>query len=182
MTKWISVFQFLALTATLLASGTSPVFATDAAPHCVSRDREIPIENDAVLELKKTTKNQYKTQEHVSGTISTVYPDRNGHKHFAIKIGPDTDDQIEVVYNEVFGVLPQLSAGMTVEACGEYITSNEATVQYPPSPVGAIIHWVHINPNQGVDSHASGFLLIDGKLCGQDASKADHNGPRRKHH
>lgn len=155
---------------------SASAFATDAIPHCMSGSRDLPIDDQAVIQLERTTANQYKTEAHVQGTISTLYADHSGHKHFAIKFNNQTNDGIEVVYNEVFGALPDLKVGMVVEACGEYITSNAPTSQYPASPMGAIIHWVHINPNQGVDQHASGFLLIDGKLCGQDATHAEHGG------
>ena len=149
-----------------LASAIAPsTWATDTAPHCLDRNgKELPIDNSGVLTLKTSTPNQYTTQEHVKGTISVIYPDRNGHHHFAIQIGSDAEQGIEVVFNDEFGSVPGLTVGMTVEACGEYITSNQATAQYPPSPMDAIIHWVHINPNGS--GHPSGFLMIDGKLYG----------------
>ncbi len=143
-------------------------------PQCLSKSgQKLGIDDAQAIHLEKTTANQFKTEAHVQGLISDVYPDHNGHKHFAIQF-PGTDAGIEVVYNELFGVLPVLRVGMTVEACGEFITSTGATAQYPASPKGAIIHWVHINPNQGVDRHASGYLVINGQLCGQDASHAGH--------
>jgi len=52
---------------------------------------------------------------------------------------------------------------MTVEACGEFIKSTAPAGGYPASPLGA-------------DAHASGYLVIDGQLCGQDATHAGHHG------
>jgi len=158
-------------------------WAVDSIPHCYFRGRELGLDNERVIQLKHSTRNQFKTQGHVMGKITEVYPDRSGHKHFAIELGKTQDsaseEGIEVVYNEVFGALPSLKPGMQVEDCGEYITSNAPTAVYPASPKGAIIHWVHINPNQGGDAHPSGYLMIDGKLCGQDATHADHGHGRR---
>ena len=153
----------------------------DSLPHCLSQDgAELAIDNNLVLKLEQTTQNQFKTQAHVLGVVSDLYPDHSGHQHFAIKF-PDNGGQIEVVYNTVFGNLPVISVGTSVEACGEYITSNAATSQYPASSNGAIIHWVHINPNQGKDAHPSGFLVVDHKLCGQDATNAGHGGHNHSH-
>ena len=146
----------------------------ESLPHCLSQDgNELPIDNNSVLNLEHTTQNQYKTQSHVAGVVSDVYPDHSGHQHFAIKFNGN-EGQIEVIYNTVFGSLPAIRIGMPIEACGEYITSNAATSQYPASSNGAIIHWVHINPNQGKDSHPSGFLVVNNTLCGQDATHAGH--------
>lgn len=35
----------------------------------------------------------------------------------------------------------------------------------PPSPDGAILHWVHRSPSA---RHDSGFVVIDGVVCGQN--------------
>lgn len=158
--------------------------ATDAIPHCYFKGSDLPVDNARVEELERTTANQYKTQGHVRGILTQIYADHTGHKHFAIEFEGIPGAGIEVIYNEVFGALPELKVGMVVEACGEYITSTQPTGHYPASPMGAIIHWVHINPNQGFDAHPSGFVMLDGVLYGQDATKADHsrgrnNGGRR---
>ncbi len=140
----------------------------NASPQCLNRaGQNLAIDNNSTLSMEQTTPNQYTTQAHVVGVISDIYPDHNGHQHFAISFTGVTGG-IEVVYNAGFGDLPDLNIGMTVEACGEYITSNAATAQYPASPMGAIIHWVHKNPNQGAGAHPSGYLVINGVLCGQD--------------
>jgi hypothetical protein len=136
-------------------------------PPCLDKNQNvIPIENERVLEMKKSTPNQYKTQSHVMGPITEIYPDSSKHQHFAIQLGQSPDEGLEVIYNIEFGDLPELKIGMMVEACGEYITSN-APSRFPASPMGAIIHWVHINPRGGAKAHPSGFVAIDSYLYGQ---------------
>ena len=152
---------------------TATSWADDVVPPCLSYGRDLPINNQQVLHWKRTTPNQFRERAHVSGTIVQVFPDRNGHEHFVINIGKHGEDTIEVIYNQDFGPIPDPRIGMTVEACGDYITSTARSGPYPASPVGAIIHWVHANPSGR--GHDPGFVVIDGKLCGQDAEGA---GPR----
>ncbi len=160
--------------ATLLAS--SVAFAGSNAPDCLAGGQTLS-ENDAqVINWKTTTKNQYLGRAHIVGTLVQQYPDHSGHHHFEVKIGSNTSDTIEVIYNEAFGAIPQMQAGSQIEACGDYITSNQPTGSYPASPDGAIIHWVHKAPNS---RHESGFLIIDGVVCGQDSGGA---GPKPPHH
>lgn len=130
---------------------------------CLDDDnRSIPIENDQVLEWKKTTRNLFKDRTHVIGYVVKIYPDRNDHNHFSIQIGDGKSDTLEVVYNKDFGKLPALRLGDEVEACGDYITSTKAG-KYPVSPDRAIIHWVH---SANKDFHQDGFLIINGVLYG----------------
>ncbi len=78
-----------------------------------------------------------------------------------------------MIYNEDFGVLPDLNKDSVAQACGDYITSTDRSGPYPASPDGAIIHWIHMNPrNVG---HPSGFLIIDNVLYGKDYENA---GPK----
>ena len=155
---------------------TRLALATDAIPPCEVHSSLLPIDNANALHLEKTTANQYTTQAHVEGLITTVYPNRNGHNHFAIQLGDDASQGIEVVYSIAFGALPQLTPGMKVEACGEFINSDAPTSQYPASPMGAIIHWVHTNLKQGANAHPSGFIVIDGALFGEKVGKSSPNG------
>jgi hypothetical protein len=78
-----------------------------------------------------------------------------------------------VIYNEQFGAVPATRAGDQFEACGDYITSNAPSGQYPASPDGAIVHWIHQSPNP--KSHDSGYLIVNGVVCGQNAAGA---GPK----
>ncbi len=149
----------------------------EAIPECMDGARALPIDNAQVLEWKTTTPNQYLGRARVKGHVVRIFPDRNGHDHFEIKIGPNANDTLEVVYNESFGALPGIQVGTEVEACGDYITSIAET-EYPISPSGAIIHWVHGNPrNKG---HAHGYLIIGGKLYGFNYRNAGRSGDDRQ--
>ena len=159
----------------ILAAALWTSFAlADDAPPCMAGSSAIGINNGQVLQWETSTPNQFLARGHVSGPIVQVYPDQNGHHHFAIQIGQDPSNRLEVIYNEDFGSVPQMSEGMNVEACGDYITSTAQSAQYPASPDGAIIHWVHQSPN--LAKHPSGFLMVDGVLYGQDAENA---GPKQ---
>ena len=137
----------------------------DVIPECMSHGTAIPVDNQQVITWEKSTANAFLARGHVSGTIDQLFPDRNGHNHFEITIGPNPTDKLEVVYSIAFGPLQPLAVGMTVEACGDYITSTAQTGSYPPSPSGAIIHWIHRNPSG--HGHDSGFIVVNGTLGGQ---------------
>ena len=125
----------------------------------------LPIDDGRVINLKLSTPNQYLARAHVSGPITAIFPDHSGHNHFEIKIGPNTTDTLEVIYNQSFGSLGTVSVGMNVETCGDFINSDAATAQYPASPDGAIIHWIHATNNPA--THKGGFLIINGVVFGQ---------------
>ena len=156
-----------------IATLSVPGFAfasSPLSPSCVGDSgRDLPMNDDQVLQWKNTTPNQTLKRAHVTGVLTQVYPERNGHAHFEIKIGPTSSDTLEIVYNKSFGALPQLHPGIAVEACGDYITSNAPTPQYQPSPDGAILHWIHRNPSGR--GHASGFVILDGGVYGQGAGQ-----------
>jgi hypothetical protein len=152
--------------------------ASANAPECAGdNSRALPVDNAQVLTWKARTPNQFKARAFVRGPIVRVFPDRNDHNHFEIKIGPSEKDVLEVIYNNAFGDLRDTREGMSVEACGDYITSIAQSGPYPPSPSGAIIHWVHFNPREG--GHPHGFLVIDGELFGDDIEKAGRRDDRR---
>lgn len=154
---------------------TLPCFAEfAAAPNCLSGGQELLVNNEAVIGWKSTTKNQYRNRAHVSGTLVKDFPDHSGHHHYEVQIGANQNDKIEVIYNEQFGPVPAATAGSTFEACGDYITSNAPAGHFPASPDGAIVHWVHESPNPS--GHDSGYLIVNGVVCGQGASNA---GPKR---
>lgn len=140
-------------------------YGVSAVPPCMNQGQALPISNQQVIAWKHSTANQFLARAHVVGTLTRLYPDHSGHTHFEIQLAPTPDGTLEIVYNQSFGALPALSPGMTVEACGDYITSIAQSGPYPASPDGAILHWVHRNPSgQG---HDSGFLVINGAVCGQ---------------
>jgi hypothetical protein len=136
------------------------------APSCLdNQGNQMAVDNSSAIVLKTSTPNEYLTRVHVSGTVTQQYESENGHAHFGISIGPNPTDTLEMVYNESFGPLPLPTPGMTVEACGDFINSFKATSQYPASPDGAIVHWVHKNPSG--HGHPSGYLVMNGLVCGQ---------------
>lgn len=136
---------------------------------CPAYNRDLPENNAQVLHWKRTTQNQFRERGHISGVITEVYANHNGHRHFAVRIGKYDEDTIEVIYNEDFGRLGKVAEGMTVKACGDYITSSGGSGPYPKSPDNAIIHWVHMNPQDR--GHLPGYVEIDGHLYGQEADR-----------
>ena len=146
-------------------------------PACLGQQNQVlPVNNDMVLNWKRSTHNQYRNRGHIYGSLARIYPDKTGHHHLEVQIGQNAGDTIEVIYNEDFGKMPELHLGSVIEACGDYITANAQAGGYPPSPAGAIVHWVHMSPNPG---HASGYVVVDGVVCGQDAEDAGPHQRRR---
>jgi len=177
-------FSFLA---GLLALASLPALANHPSPLCASDSgQNIPIINQQVLEWKEGGAPLGEPfRAHVIGTIGRIFADQSGHMHYAIHLtnaapvpgcqpNAETDclhpaDLLEVVYNLPFGPTPNPTIGMNVEACGDYITANAPYNGYQPSPAGAIIHWIHMSPEP--QQHPSGYLIMNGALCGQ------HNPP-----
>lgn len=157
----------------------------EGAPECLAHGQSLGVNNDQVLQWKQTTENEFLARAHVTGQIVKVFDDRNGHNHFLIDLGEGSrggegDGALEVVYNEEFGALPDLRDGMQVEACGDYITATGRGGrhgEYPPSPAGAIIHWVHANSKGS--GHDSGYLMIEGQVYGLEDPDENHHGRRR---
>ncbi len=135
-----------------------------AQVQCVDHGKNLDIINEQVLIWKEQTPNQFLARARVKGLLTKNYGRRNGHEHFQIQLGKDFNSTLEVIYNEDFGALPELVPGASVEACGDYITSDAPTSQYPASPDGAIIHWVHRSNNE--KKHNSGYVIINGKVFG----------------
>lgn len=125
-------------------------------------NRILPVNNAQVEKYKQSTPNLFLARAHVLGNITKVYPNKNGHNHFQVTL--DDATTIEVIYNTEFGPLPELIPGTNIEACGDYITSNQDTDQYPASPDGAILHWVH----KSTRVHLSGYLRFNGHYYGQE--------------
>ena len=143
---------------------SAPADAESRAPKCLDHERTLAVNDAQVAQWKHSTKNQFLARAHVVGTIEKIYPNQTGHAHFEILLD-GTNETLEVVYSLDFGKIPALAIGAQVEACGDYITSNAKTPQYPPSPDGAIIHWVHRSDN--VKKHDSGYVVVDGRVYGQ---------------
>jgi hypothetical protein len=156
-----------ALVGSLVFSSVS--IAADA-PACMGPDGPIPINNGQVLDWKTTTPNTYLDRAHVRGTVGDVYPDKNGHHHFQLVMGPSSSETVEIIFNEDFGTTPDIENGMSVEACGDFINEFQPANGYPASPDGAIVHWVH---QSNSPKHASGYLIIDGTLYGGSPNGRD---------
>jgi hypothetical protein len=149
---------------------TVSAFAGDAPDCDGANGQPIAINNSQVINWEKTTANQFLARGNVEGDVVAIYPNQTGHTHFAIQIG-STGQNLEVIYDLAFGAVPNIQMGMHVQACGDYITSDKATNQYPVSPCGAIIHWIHMAPKP---THKNGFLMINGQVYGQNEPKNGH--------
>jgi hypothetical protein len=125
---------------------------------CMDHGKPLDIINVQVLQWKTSTANAFLARARIAGVVDQQFPDHSGHRHFSLKIGPQPNDHIEVIYNLSFGQLPVPALGDKVEACGDYITSSAQTGSYPPSPDGAIIHWVHQSPH----GHDPGYVILNG--------------------
>lgn len=155
----------------VLFLSTNLLFAN--TPDCRKKNGDaLEINNEEVLDWKFHSDNQYHDRGHIKGTIVKLYANATGHNHIEVSIGTDPKDTVEVIYNEDFGSVPStMKVGSSIEACGDYITANKKNGFHPPSPDGAIVHWVHksTNPN-----HMHGFLIIDGTLTGWDSASQSH--------
>ena len=88
---------------------TATSFAQSAVPSCLSGAQELLVNNAAVIQWKNNSKNQYRNRAHIQGTLVKVFPDHSGHHHYEIQIGGNQSDLIEVIYNEQFGPVPNVS-------------------------------------------------------------------------
>lgn len=138
---------------------------------CLDQNHDaLPFENSQVIQWKTNTPDQTLKRALIEGTVTQVYNDHTGHSHFAINIDDQPTGDIEVIYNDEFGALPTIQTGMKVVACGDYITVGPHA--HLPSPMGAIIHWVHYNPgNRDGGLHKDGFLIVNGIPYGSTAPK-----------
>lgn len=150
----------------------------DQVPSCLAvNGQALAVNNDQVITWKTTSKDQFHSRGHVKGALVNIFPDATGHHHMSVLVGPNNQDTIEVIYNEDFGSMPQLQVGQIIEACGDYITSRGEVGSYPASPDGAIVHWVHQSTSA---KHLSGYVVVDGTVCGQDAEKTPTKPNRRR--
>jgi len=156
----------LVLLTGLINSTTTQSIASQV-PVCVSKNgKPLPVNATEVIKWKHSTPNQFESRAHIQGKISKLYENKNGHRHFEVTFSNGTDeDAIEIVYNEDFGEMPkEIELDTKAEVCGDYITATAVSGPYPPSPDGAIIHWVHQNP--AGKGHPDGFVILNGALYG----------------
>jgi hypothetical protein len=135
-------------------------------PPCLDDDyTPLAVNNAHVLMLRESTQDQHKDRAFVQGVVTNVYADRTGHNHFAVNLDAHPAGDIELIYNQKFGVIPRVVPGMSIMACGDYITAGPRSRL--PSPMGAIIHWLHYNPgDRDGGKHPHGFIAINGKVYG----------------
>ncbi|MGK5083446.1 hypothetical protein WDW37_09070 [Bdellovibrionota bacterium FG-1] len=158
-TKRVSGFLGFLGFITLLAQASA--FAS--IPPCLGHGKPLSLDNNQALVMKKSAPLGKTFRAHVAGQVTRVFPDKNGHAHFEIQIGKNAQDVLEVVYSEDFGDMPDPSNGAQVEACGDFINAYAANNGYPPSPSGAIIHWVHRSDSA---KHDSGYVYLDNVVYG----------------
>lgn len=139
-------------------------------PDCLDeRGRDLPLMNSTVIEWKSSTNSGFKSRAHVEGVVGEIYgevgPAQSGgasHDHFQLTL--DEDHSVEVIFNNEFGKALTVRKGAKVEVCGDFINSSKQNGRYPPSPDGAIIHWVHRSPD--LSRHQDGYIIMDGVLYG----------------
>jgi hypothetical protein len=164
VTRFATVSLLVATLFVNFGSGSRAIADDSVSPPCYGHGQLLAVNNEQILAWKTSTANSYQDRGHILGTITQVYPDHSGHHHFQAQIGPQPTDTLEVIYNEDFGSSPAPTVGMTVEACGDYITANAPAGPYPASPDNAIIHWVHRSPNEA--KHPSGYMILNGVVAG----------------
>jgi hypothetical protein len=176
MMSWQVLVRYTCVCVALLASQLA--FAGGGIPACNGGSTLTPVvpiglSNAQVLRWKLTTRNQFMARALVEGRVVRVLPNATNHAHFEIQIGPNATDLLEVIYSEDFGLLTPPRVGSVVVACGDYITSTATVGPLPPSPAGAIIHWIHASDSQ---NHANGFLIVDNVLYGQQIPPGGGHG------
>jgi hypothetical protein len=153
---------------------SSSAIAGNSIPECMdNRGTVLPLDNDQVVNLKKTAKLGQSIRAHAGGKVTRLFPDRNGHAHFEISMDGTAENVLEVVYSEDFGEMPQPPIGAYVDTCGDFINAYATQNGYPPSPSKAIIHWVHRSNNER--KHPSGYVVLDNVLYGYGADRKARN-------
>jgi hypothetical protein len=134
-------------------------------PACMDRTERLDFNENKVLVWRDLTDNKFIGRALVRGFIVRVMEDRQNHIHFEIDFDGNfstTDDRIEVVYSTKFGPVPENRKGDELIACGDFVKDSY-------SPLKAVIHWLHKNPDKNsVRAHDHGFLIINGILAGQN--------------
>ncbi len=159
MKKTLAVFATLVLS----WSANAGYYYANQTEQCMNHGQPMAMNNQQVLQWKVSEPNGFLSRGYVQGTVDADFADLTGHHHFSIRIGPGPNDRVEVIYQLNFGMMPEPTIGSQVIACGDFINSFSQSGGYPPSPDGAIIHWVHKNPS---GPHDSGFVILNGVLYG----------------
>lgn len=142
------------------------------------------LDNDFVMNLKKTTKNLYKKQVFVKAKLVSIGQVANNsygkHLRFVVTLAKPGEDiahenLIEISHSMNGYTSPtasDLSAG-PIYICGEYSTTDvnkePKITKFEPSTTGAMIHWTHLatpDVNSTPSGHPNGWIFANGKLFG----------------
>jgi hypothetical protein len=162
--------KILRSTLVLLVLASGVISSAQTVATCRDHGKVLADMDAQALQWKTTESSGFQARALLTGTVDEVFPDHTGHRHFSIKIGPGTEDRVEVIYNESFGAMPLPQTGTSVQACGDFIVATSQNGGYPPSPDGALIHWVHKSPHA---SHDDGYVVLDGVAYGNGNGKGN---------
>lgn len=157
-----SSLRFLLLSLLLFSLGFSKTAEATELPVCKNKNSVISFNNDQVLAWRNEGKNKFLSRALIKGIIVGVIENRQGHIHFEVDLDKDlstNNDRIEVIYNVEFGEVPRFQNGDELIACGDFVVDSW-------SPMGAVVHWLHSNPNFNKNKHEHGFLAINGIVTG----------------
>lgn len=158
--KCFRVFAVVVGLTLSLSVSAAQNWASGGTEACMDNGQVLSVDNQKAIQLRSQQQSGYSTRLLISGVVDEVFPDHSGHRHFSVKIGPNPNDHIEVIFNLSVGSLPVPTVGETAEACGVYIVSTSQNGGFPPSPDGMIIHWVH----RGGGGHDPGFVILNGQF------------------
>jgi hypothetical protein len=155
-------------------------------PEClVSRNVPMTVNNEEIVRWKDSQPNQFRERGLITGRFVTFLVNKTSHLHIDVELDtPPIDprdkfsNHLEVIYNREFGDVTNIKPGDRVAACGDFITATKQSGPYPPSPVGAIIHWVHKSNN--TRKHADGFLMINNEVYGDEGDALKGGNGRRR--
>jgi hypothetical protein len=150
-------FFVLLLTLPLFAANANAFTAT---PDCVKSGDTLSINNTEILKLKVTTEDGTPAGAYVEGTYMKKYASSDFGRHFQMKIGPQTQDTIEVYYSDD-AKLPSLRSGDHLVVCGRYATNRNGFYGNPKSPDGAYINQTSTAWSEYAED---GFILVNGRL------------------
>ncbi|MDG0816212.1 DUF3465 domain-containing protein [Bdellovibrio svalbardensis] len=146
----------------ILLLSSQAVLASEHIPACKNKNTVISYNNEQVLGWKFSEKSKFLSRAFIKGSIVGIIENRQGHIHFEVDFDKDlttNNDRVEVIYNVEFGELPDFRVGDELIACGDFIVDSW-------SPLGAVVHWLHSNPNANKNKHEDGFLVINGQVTG----------------
>jgi hypothetical protein len=127
---------------------------------CLDGKETLQIDNNKAVNIKLFQEHGFKTRAYLKGFAIKETENRQGHTHIEVDLNlssEDNDDQIELIFNNQYGDLPDIKGGEEVIMCGDYIVDHYSKNK-------AVIHWVHKSPNQKKHNH--GFIIINNVVYG----------------